>query len=77
MLKISVSELEQALQLLKKRSTDVHCNIRQSSPESMTISFSSVDGELITVELWTEATRNFAKVHSTERLGEVLGRSKK
>jgi hypothetical protein len=75
-LKINVTELEQAIALLKKRSTDVHCTIRQASPESLTISFTSVDGELITVEIWTESTRNFAKVSSTERLGEVLKRSK-
>lgn len=77
MVKISLAELEQAIQLIKRTSTDMHISVRQSQSEAIALGFMNVDGQLVTIELWDESTRNFAKVHSTERLGEVLGKVRK
>lgn len=77
MVKISVADLKMAIQLIEKCSTDMHIAVRVSHSDAISLSFMSVDGQHMSVELWNESTANFAKVHSSERLGEVLQRYKK
>jgi hypothetical protein len=72
MVKISVAELEQAIALLKKTSTDMHVLCFEDHSQCLNLQYTSVDGQNVRIEIWHEETRNFAKVHSSERLAEVL-----
>lgn len=76
MVKISVAELEQALQLIKKSSTDMHIVCFEDHGQCLNLSFVSVDNQNMRIEIWHEDTRNFARVHSSERLAELV-RAKK
>lgn len=75
MLKLSLAELEQFIQLVKLRSQDLHVGIHVQH-ESVRLTFADVDGALVTAELWSEQTRNFAKVSRTERLTESIHAAK-
>ncbi len=66
--KISVAELEQALQLLKATSADMQVSVRLASTESIALTYSNIEGQLVSIEIYDEATRCYAKVHSTEQL---------
>lgn len=76
MVKISVSELEQALQLLKSTSHDMHVMVRDDG-HALNLQAQNVDGQLIHIAIYDESMRSFAKVSTTENLNQVLGRLKK
>ena len=76
MVKISVAELESALTLLKKTSQDVYVVVREDG-HGLNIQFQNVDGQMTHVMIYTEEMRSFAKVSTTENLGQMLGRLKK
>ena len=73
MVKISLAELQQVLDLAKKTSTDVHCLVVEDH-EQLRIQFQSVDGPMVSISLYDEAQRSFAKVTTTENLQHVLKR---
>lgn len=75
MAKVSIKEIEQALTLIKKSSTDVHILVREDA-DQIRFQFSTVDGQISTIKLYDESTRSFAKVETTENLGQVLNRLK-
>lgn len=75
MIKIAVSELEQALQLIKSTSHDMHVVVRESA-DALHIQFQNVDNQMTSIAIYDEGTRSFAKVSSTENLGQLLARKK-
>jgi hypothetical protein len=76
MVKISVAELEQTLNLINKTSHDVHILVREDG-HGLSIQFQNVDNQLTNVQLYDESTKLFAKVTSSENLGQTLARLKK
>lgn len=76
MVKIAVSELEQALKLLKSTSTDVHITVREDA-HALHIQFQNVDNQMATISIYDEGMRSFAKVSATENLVQVIARLKK
>lgn len=76
MIKIAVAELEQALQLIKRTSHDMHIIVREDAG-GMHIQFQNVDNQMTSVTIYDESMRSFAKVSATENLLQVLGRLKK
>lgn len=76
MIKISVYELEQALSLIKKTSTDMHVIVRDDS-HALAIQFQTIDGQISTINIYDESVRLFAKVSATENLSQVLHRKGK
>ena len=76
MVKVSVAELEQMLTLLKKTSHDVHVLVREDGL-GLHVQFQNVDNQLTNVQLYDESTKLYAKVTSSENLGQTLARLKK
>lgn len=76
MVKIAVSELEQALLLIKSTTHDMHLIVREDG-HALHIQFQNVDGQLTSVSIYDESMRSFAKVSTTESLGPVIQRLKK
>ena len=75
MIKISVSELEQLLTLIKRTSQDVHVVLREDA-QCLNIQFQNIDNQITNVSLYDEGTQLFARVTATENLTQVLGRLK-
>lgn len=76
MVKIAVSELEQALQLLKNTSHDMHVLVRDDG-HALQLQFQNVDGQMNHISIYDESMRSFAKVSMTENLNQVIARTKK
>lgn len=76
MIKIAVAELEQAIQLLKSTSHDMHVILREDAG-GVHIQFQNVDNQISVITIYDEGMRSFAKVSATENLVQVLGRLKK
>ena len=75
MIKISLQELQQLLELVRKTSGDVHLGIRLDT-ECLVAQYQRNDGTLIEARIYDEAQRSFAKVISSERLSEAHKRLK-
>lgn len=73
MVKIAVSELEQALQLIKATSHDMHVMVRDDG-HALNLQVQNVDGQLTHIAIYDESMRSFAKVSTTENLGQVISR---
>jgi hypothetical protein len=76
MIKIAVAELEQALQLIKSTSHDMHIIVREDAG-GLHVQFQNVDNQMSVITIYDENMRSFAKVSATENLGQVLTRLKK
>lgn len=76
MVKVSVSELEQLLTLIKSTSRDLHVMVH-SEPACLKITFENADSQISTVSLYDESTALYAKVSGSEPLAYALNRLKK
>lgn len=75
MIKISLADLSDALQLIKATSHDMMLVVRQES-DILTISYQSSDGPLNSIQIFDESTHAVAKVTATESLKQVITRNK-
>lgn len=74
MLKVSVTDLESALKLIKSTSLDMHATVR-IEPELLVLSFGNRDNQLTSITLFAEHTKCIAKATTTENLSQILQRS--
>lgn len=73
MIKVSIAELNQALEIFKKTSQDVHILVREEG-DQLTLQFQNVDGQLTSIKLYDESTRSFAKIQTIENLAHFASR---
>lgn len=76
MVKVSVQELEQALTLIKRTSHDVHVLVREDGI-GLSLQFQNADNQITNIQLYGEESKMFAKVTSSETLGQTLAKLKK
>jgi hypothetical protein len=76
MVKVTVAELEQLLTLIKKTSQDVHVLVREDGM-GLSIQFQNVENQITNVQIYDENSKMFAKVTSSETLGQTLAKLKK
>lgn len=71
MVKVAVADLENALTLLKKTSTDMHVLVREDGP-MLCIQFSNADGHFNTLKLYDEEMRIQASVTADRALNQLV-----
>lgn len=75
MVKISVSELEQLLKLIKASSHDMHL-IAKEEHGTLQFQFQNIEGQMSSATLYDESTKLYAKLQSSEALSVALNRLK-
>lgn len=73
MVKVSIAELEQAITLIRKTSYDVHVVVREDGV-GLSIQYQNADNQITNIQLYDEEQRLFAKVTSSETLGQSLAK---
>jgi hypothetical protein len=73
---VSVSELEQMLQLIKRTSQDMYVLVKEEGP-ALIVQFQNIDNQISTITIYDEDMRVFAKVMASEPLAQTLSKLKK
>lgn len=75
MVKLSVSELEAAIKLIRKTSHDMHISIHED-PTTLRLTYANADSEVCTITLYAEETKVQAKFTSSTSLAAESTRRK-
>lgn len=70
-MRLAVADLSNFLELLKRRSTDVAVTIAMDGHETR-LTFGDIDGQIITVTLYSLDSSRIARVTKTENLNVTL-----
>lgn len=68
MVKISLAELEAALELIKKQSNDLSISISYDKIKQLDLIIADRSGNIIKIELFDEDTKALPKVHNVQTL---------
>ena len=74
--RISIADLEQALDFIKRRSTDVALSLIMDN-DHIELRFGDVDQQIIVVYLYTHESNRMARVTSTEKLLTLISALRK
>lgn len=70
-MRLAISDLQLLLDYLRKRSTDIGLRVDINGPETR-FTFGDVDGQIVTITLYSLEASRIAKITKTENLPVVL-----